>query len=156
MTETNKKIEWKVLKFENEDRNKTTQLGLFTLMMVIALVAFVRQDYYFAVFVFLGTMMIVWMKRKESTTHQISISDEGIMAAKEIIPYKKIQAFWIDKNKNGTNYLLIRLRFSAVNPTKIYIINSDVNLGELQLFLGKFIKEKRLKERPYEKLINRI
>ncbi|MCP4181178.1 MAG: hypothetical protein GY756_25730 [bacterium] len=156
MSNVNKSMKWKALRFEQEKENRATQLGVFVIMMVIALVLFVYNDYYFSAIIFIGTMMMYYLKKSEQSNIDIIIDDKGISVDDKILPYSEISKFWIVENKDETNYLLIRFKFALINPTKIYTINSDVNLEELRTFLKEFLKEKRIKERIYEKLINRI
>ena len=151
MKEKNK-ISWMSLRYENEQHNIYTQIGVAFIMGCILIGTIIYKNYLLGVIVIISAVLMKYIKKNESEYIPIDIDNNGISINNEMILYDKISAFYIDKQEEG-NYLLIKFK-NTFNTSKVIIIEPEVNIEELRTFLHQHIIEKEIKQLSIDKLMN--
>jgi len=70
-------------------------IGLIGLLLTL-LAIFSMQDFFFAGFALLATILIIVLAKRRPSMMRVELSESGVRIADTSIPFQKIDAFWID------------------------------------------------------------
>lgn len=151
--ENQHKISWTAQRYSTEKQNLHMQVGTAFIMGCMLVGAIIYKNYLFGAVILIGSVLIYKSKKNESEYIPIDVDSNGIYVNNEMVEYDKISAFYIDEYEDG-NYLLYRLKNTIINPTKVIIIEPEVDIDELRTLLLQHIIEKEIQQNSTDKLMN--
>lgn len=152
MNEQNK-ISWMALRYSEKEDNIKLQIGLALILGIIVTGALAYKNYFFGGFVFIASILIYNIKKKEKPYIPVDVHQKGISINNIITEFARISSFYIEENEDE-NYLVFKLKNTFMNANKIIIIEPEVNISELRKILLNHLPEKEIKQTAIDKIIN--
>lgn len=152
MNEQNK-ISWMALRYSEKEDNIKLQIGLALILGIIVAGALAYKNYIFGGFIFIASILIYKIKKKEEPYIPIDVHQKGISINNIITEFERISVFYIDQHEDES-YLVFKLKNTFMNANKIIIIEPEVDISELRKFLLNYLPENRIKQTAVDKIIN--
>ena len=148
---------WESTEFEFKKKSKQWYIMVGVTGLVLIIASILLQNYLFSFLILLGTLMMLVMSSQKPMNFPIEVSGHGIKVANKMYPYSQIEAFWINRNKNGIMNLII-MTDERITPLMSFIIPDDIEFDILDLrdYLAEFIEEKEMTESVSQRLMDRI
>ena len=111
-----KKIHWRAPEFRSVEKSFLWYAGIAIVGAVLFIIALVQGNFFFAVFIALaGTLLTVFSKREPSTI-EFSVTEEGISIGSDYLyEYGDLEGFMIQEYENNEHELILK-RKTAMNP----------------------------------------
>jgi len=144
--------EWDEIEFSN-DKSFTWYLVIGIISLLLIILAFYLRNYLFAFIIFVGAVVLSFMEGKE--IHHVEISKHGIKSNDEVIPYEKIQSFWIGENELGKPILILKVQ-RAFHPIETLPVPEKMGIEKLRNTLLEYIEEEEMDEPLTNKIIHKL
>ena len=93
------------------------------------------------------------LKKQEKSYEAIDIDHNGISVQNEFTPYTKITSFYINEKEEDV-LLLIKLKGFILNPTKVVIVEPEIDCKDVEVLLAKYLKMEKIKLTSFDEIIN--
>lgn len=145
MTENNEDIIWRAAEFKYFKKGIGWYLTVIGAALALILFAFWQNNFFFAVFIALAAIMVIFLGKKRPKVVEFKITDEGISIEDDInYNYDQIDGFTIRKYQDRLNEIVIKTN-KTVNPFIKMPVDSKI-LPKAEERLSKHIQEKEYKE----------
>lgn len=142
---TVQKISWMALRYGEGIDSKYRQIGFAFIMGCTLVGSIIFKNYLLGVIVIIGVIMLRHLKKDNIEYIPIEINKRGISIDNEFLEYEKFFAFYIDIFNEETNYLLLKSKGTIFRDVSIIIIEPEVDIEELRVFLLQYLPEKQIK-----------
>ena len=149
------KISWEALRYSNTHDNKVLQIGIAFILGLMVIFSILFKNYFFGAFIVIAAILLFHIKKNEKPNIFIDIDHNGISINNELIPYNKLNSFYIDETSE-TIFLLIQYKQKVFNSIKIMIVENSIDLQGLRNLLSEHLKEKKLKQSSIDELMNAL
>lgn len=126
-------------------------LGIIAIATSITAVAL--GNALFGVFILLGAGLLAYFSIHRPEIVTIEANNKGIRVKETIYPYRNIDAFWIDNEKNDNQLLIMTRRFFS---PLLSIPLADAPHEELRELLLEHVEERELTEAPAHKVLEML
>lgn len=137
-------FQWEFPEYESYERTKKwygTAVAVFAALLLYALLTF---NILFAVIIFLFSVIIIFLHRKEPKLLGVKITDEGIVIESKLYRYDEIKSFWIVYELPRIKNLYFEFKSWALPRLAIPYLDQDPN--RLRAFLLQYIDENTERE----------
>ncbi|UOY05043.1 hypothetical protein L0P88_13885 [Muricauda sp. SCSIO 64092] len=153
--ETTHKISWNALRYSETNDNKMLQIGINLLLGLMVVLSIVFKNYLFGAFILIASVMLFYTKNNETKYIAIDVGHSGISIEHTLIEYSSLLWFWINTNSStNTSYLFLKFKGGLFGSVKVIVIEPEIDISELRIFLSQYLKEKEIKQSSTDKLIN--
>ena len=151
--ETNNKLSWAVPAYSHSKKSVDWFWALGIIVLVGVVTAIIFKNYFFAILLFLGGILMGHFANEEPETLYYELNAKGLAIKDRLYPYKSIKAYYIDTTKNPTLFIKTDRFFLPVIP---FAINTNVSEQIRDILVAKDIPEEEMKESPVEKIMEMI
>ncbi len=151
--DSNEKLEWSHLEYEEKERNTDWFWALGIIVVAISVTSIIYQNYFFAILIILsGILIAVFAVKKPEMVHY-EINQKGLMIKNRLYPYEKIKSFWVQTEKNPTLFIKSERIFMPI--ISLPIEESSVN--EIKnIMLSNQLPEEEMHEHISEKIMESL
>lgn len=146
---------WEVPEFEYKEKSKKWYYLVVSVALIGIIISIIFSNYLFAFMLLVAGFVMINLASKQPEMEIVEISNHGIKISGTQNTYDKIDGFWIDRNINGENVLLLHVHRN-INPIISVIIHSDVNPMKVRDYLLEYCDEEEIKEPLADQIIRKI
>ncbi|HSE56945.1 MAG TPA: hypothetical protein VLB02_02585 [Candidatus Paceibacterota bacterium] len=99
-------LSWSVHEFEKKDRHPDWIWAAGFVALVIAVLSFFYGNIFFGIFALIAGGAVIFFALREPKTITVTLSAETVRVDEQIIPYTKIEKFWLDEHGKTDKLLL--------------------------------------------------
>jgi len=147
-------FQWQTQKNAQQKTNKFWLIGLIIAGLACLIISFWQKNFILAILTILILFVIFQFSRKDSSTHNFSVNDQGIQIDEKLYPYQFLKSFWIFYEPNGIQELSIESKKTIVPLVKIPLYSQDPN--EIRKFLLRYLPEKEQGESLLDIIAHRL
>ena len=100
------KINWSAPEYKHKDKSMDFIWTIGLVAVVMCILAIWKQNYVFAVFIFISGCTLILFSIRPPEEISFSIETEGFTLGKDNYPWKKVKGFHIKKEKGEANLLI--------------------------------------------------
>lgn len=145
MAENNEDIIWRAAEFKYFKKSfgwYVTVIGIAALLVIFALT---QNNFFFAVFIVLATIMLVFLGKKRPKVVRFEITDNGVSVGKDIsYSYDELEGYTVREYEHRLSEIVIK-RNAVVDPFLKMPVDSK-KLPKAVDKLSKHIPEKEYEE----------
>ncbi len=149
-------ISWSVLEYEQKPHSVDWYwtVGIITLIIVVACIYF--KNYLLGLLIFVGVGTLVYLTIRKPETVTITIDEKGIYIRNELYPYRKIKAFWVEEEAqhDGSQHLLVMT--NRTYAPLIAIPLGDMSPEKIRRALQPHAKETEMTENVSHRFIEML
>lgn len=159
--EPNTKLEWSAPEYEEKERSNDWFWALGIIIVAGSITAIIFANYFFAALLVISGVLLGFFTIKKPKMVLYELNEKGLKIKTRLYPYEKIKSFWVEKDSSTTlragkqPLLFIKSErfFMPVISIPIEYIQAD-NIRDM--FLKKEVIEEKMKEHPYEKIMEHL
>lgn len=143
------KLTWSTKEYDHSPKSVDWYWAIGIVTVVVIVISVLYKNYLFAVFIFLGMIILSYFNSRRPRTIMVQITNRGIQIADELFLYTRIKGFWVEpekKRKDRFHLLIQTNRFFS--PLLSVPIPEKVSRNHLREILLVHIPEKELHENP--------
>ena len=106
-----KTITWTAPEYEHRERRPDWFWALGVIAVSASIAAIIFKNYLFAIFIILGTALLIFFSVRKPNIMEIEINEEGIQVEDTFYPHETIGSFWIDQSRENHKLLILSDRF---------------------------------------------
>ena len=144
-------FKWDAMEAHHHERSNDWYWAVGVLTVVGVGLSIYFQNYFFAFFLLLAGVLVVYYALQTPEHIDIHVSDAGININNRLYPYKNIEAFWIAEHEDMDMHLLISTTQDYI-PLYSIPIGNHIDVYDLRDYLLIFVEEREM----VEPLIQRI
>lgn len=150
--ETNKKIEWSALEYEEKERGNDWFWALAIIVIASSVTSFIYKNYFFGLLLIIGGILLASFAIKKPDLVFYEINEKGLKIKNRLYPYEKIKSFWIQKKE--TDYTLF-IKSERLFMPIISMPIKEYNAEEIKNFmLLANVLQEEMKEHVSEKIMD--
>ena len=149
-------LTWHALEFEHKEKTPDWfwAVGLIAVCIIATTIFF--QNYFFAVFIFLSTTILLYKANHLPKIITCKITNRGISIGDYLFPYSTIDAFWINVDHSGLEKHQILIRSQKTFSPLITIPADNQDPEELHKILSLKLEEEKMEESPFVKIMTHL
>lgn len=145
MADTEARLSWKIEEYAHKHKSVDWYWALGIVAIAGAVIAIIYHDFFFAIFIILGALILGYYANRRPEVIDVAISVDGIMVRNYFYSYEKIQGFAIDAHAELGTYLLIESN-RPIMPLISIPLPEALDTEALVELLKTKIPEKKLEE----------
>jgi hypothetical protein len=157
--DTNEKINWSALEYEDKERSQDWFWALGIIMTTSVVAAIIFSDYFFAGLLIFSGLFLGFFAIKKPETIYYELNKTGLQIRQRLYPYKKIKSFWVQvgAERNSAIKPLLFIHSERIFMPIITIPIEENMAEEIHSFmLAQNIAEVEMKEHPSEKIMEAL
>jgi hypothetical protein len=139
-----KQFTWEGTEHEHLEKTTDWYWGLGIIIVTGVIIAVISKNYLLAVLLVLGGAMLAMFANDKPEPVVVEISERGIRLNKDLYIYETIQSFWMFKDHNDKNQIMI-VTGRKVLPQRIISLPDTIPATDIRNFLLEKIEEKETK-----------
>lgn len=158
----NPHIEWETTELHNGEKTNDWFWALGIIMGTIAIISFVFNNIIFGIFIIMVSLSLVVHAKAKPKMSYYAITKDGLIVENKMYLYSNLDHFHIEDFRDRENeHPTLRSRILIRNKSFIYPIlyipiHEKIDLHEVQEILSKYIKEQRVEETAFHKILERF
>jgi len=152
--DSNKKIHWSALEYEEKERGKDWFWALGIIIVASAITSFIYKNYFFSLFLIISGILLVVFAVKKPDLVSYELNQKGLQIRNRLYPYENIKAFWVQKEGVKSTLFIKseRLFIPIISiPIELYLTDEVKNT-----MLKNNIPEEEIKEYISEKIMDSL
>ena len=145
------KIEWSALEYEEKERSRDWFWALGVIVVAVVVTSIIYSNYFFAVFVVLGGVMLGFFAIKKPDVVFYELNEKGLKVGTRFYPFENISAFWVRKEIAPTLFIKAERFFLPIVSIPIH---EDSAEQIHEAFISKNIAEEEMREPASERIID--
>lgn len=152
--DSNEKIEWSALEYEEKERGKDWFWALGVIVVAGSITSFIYANYFFGLLLIISGLLIVIFATKKPDLVFYELNEKGLKIRNRLYPYENIKAFWIGiEGQNPTLFIKSERMFMPIISIPVHPDNAK----EIKnLILSFDIPEEEMKEHISEKIMDSL
>ncbi len=151
--ETNNKLSWAVPAYSHSKKSVDWFWALGIIVLVGVVTAIIFKNYFFAILLFLGGILMGHFANEEPETLYYELNAKGLAIKDRLYPYSSIKAYYINLEKNPTLFIKTDRFFLPIIPVAI---NQNVAEKIREILDSENITIEEMKESPVEQIMELI
>ena len=160
MEDSNEKIEWSALEYEEKDRSNDWFWALGVIAVAGSITSIIFGNYFFALLLLIGTFLLGFLAVKKPEIITYEINEKGVKILNRLYPYEKIKAFWVQKRSATAGNELPPMLFLKTNRLVVPIMSIPLEDAHTEgirgMMLSKNITEEEMREHPSLKVMDSL
>ena len=149
----NEKITWSALEYEEKEHNIDWFWALGVVVVAGSVTSIIFKNYFFAVLLVLGGVMMGFFSIKKPETISYELNDKGLKIKTRLYPYQNIRSFWVEREKEPKIFIHSKRIIMPVSSMPIDPSLSDKIRNKM---LSNNVKEEKMTEHISEKIMDSI
>ncbi|HTE48590.1 MAG TPA: hypothetical protein VK675_01625 [Candidatus Paceibacterota bacterium] len=144
-------LQWSALEYEEKERSKDWFWALGIIVVTSSITAIIFGNYFFAVLLVLGGLLLGFFATKKPDTVNYELNDRGLKIRTLLYPYSNIKSFWVQIDTTGEINLKPTLFIKTERvfmPVITIPINHDIAEEIRSAMLFKNVSEEEMREHP--------
>jgi hypothetical protein len=158
--DTNEKINWSALEYEDKERSKDWFWALGIIMATSVIAAIIFNNYFFAGLLVFSGFFLGFFAIKKPEMIYYELNNAGLQIRHRLYPYEKIKSFWVQTDLSDGKVEIKPLLFIHSQRIFMPIITIPIteNMAEEihSFLLAQNIAEVEMKEHPSEKIMEAL
>ncbi len=131
-------LSWDAPEFRHYQKNPAWYITMIIIMTLLVIYQIIQKDYFGATCLVFIAIFIAYFGSRQPKIINISITDQGIIFDNTLIPYSRIQHFWVIDD--GTHKAL-NIETSAYINNQLHIELADQDAEEVRDVLLELLPE---------------
>ncbi|MES2315194.1 MAG: hypothetical protein V4486_00445 [Patescibacteria group bacterium] len=151
--DSNQTLQWSALEYEEKDRSNDWFWALGVIIFAAAITSIIYSNYFFAVLVILGGVLLGFFAIKKPDTVFYELNEKGLKMGTHLYPYETISTFWVRKEIDPKLFIKSSRFFMPIISVPIHPESAE---QIREVFVSKNIIEEEMKEPTSEKIIDSL
>lgn len=145
MEENNKEIIWRAAEYKHFKKSPLWYLVVALVSGLLTLLALLQNNFFFAIFVILAGIMLVFLGKKRPKVVEFRITNNGIEIGNDIAyDYNELEGYTVREYPDRLNEIIIK-KDSAINPFIKMPVDSQI-LPKATSKIEEYIPQKDYEE----------
>ncbi len=145
------KLEWSALEYEEKERTQDWFWALGVIVVAGSLASIIYGDYFFAVLLILGGLLLAFFAIKPPDTVSYELNSKGLKVRDRLYPYDSIHSFYVQREVKPMLFIKSQRFFLPIISMPI-----DADHTEIihEIFASQDVPEEEMKEHISEKIMD--
>ncbi len=146
-------LSWSAYEYEDKERSSDWYWALGVIAITSTITSIIFNNYFFAILILLAGGLLYFFAKKPADLVNYEITEKGVRIKSEFYPYKKLKAFYVQKEHKPMLFIKTERVFLPIIPIPVeYEILDQIH----NIFIDKKVTEQEMKEHPAEKIMDAL
>jgi len=144
-------IEWSTPEYVPKEHSKDWYIAVILITLSVIVAAVMYENYFFALFLAIGTSLLLYMAKRPPEIVDVKLSSRGILFHNKMYPYLELDAFWVETRFREPRIII---RQNSKSATHLIVPIAEADPEQVRHFLGYYLDEELQEESIFEHLFH--